>query len=781
MIYNKYLDNDIDEKVTSIFSTIKKIVNFKNILFMVFALLLSTKTLIGDFRPFNYVLLAVASAFEVPLILVLIASVAGLAIGGYSSATVMLLIFFLLYNLITAIVNIEGINRKYTIFIKFMASIAILQIVSTFITGDLFTQLFSVLSTIVLPGIIYLIVVTGMNVILNIKNGFVYTKEESIAMILTIAILLSSLGSVSVLGFKVVEILALILILIYGWGNGAILGATAGLIIGLSYTCLCDVSMSFVVAIAFSGFISGLLRRFGKIPVIIAFVAGNVYISYYATGMSQINIVICEALIASIVLFLMPKYIERKLDNLFDLTRGLETFKNNLLNPTKEAKEKIGAVSEVFSSLADITVERTKETEEETIEVIKKYILSYVNNTCFACENINECIEKENLDMTAEYLADRLESGEPIEPEMLKFNCKDSKIIINNLYDIYNSMKLMRVLKQKEIENNKKISNQYKEVSKLLNNISENIKEGSLVKDEAQKKLRNELKFYGYNVYEDDFKRDKETIEYTFITDILTNIDKQKKQIVELCSNILEQNMCIKLILNISKTEKSKIKIVSTPKYNIKSEIISYTKTGENISGDSYLQLELQDLRQLSVISDGVGSGESAARSSSTVINMLERLLSGGFDEDKAIEIINSVIKLKGEDDLFATLDAAIINEKDAQCYFIKLGAAPTYLIEKGKVVTITSTNIPVGLVDSSDYIPICKKLDYGDFVIQLSDGVIPDTIDPNNNYIKNFLSTCDITKSAKVIAQELKEVININNDGVYDDDITLIVNKIEK
>ena len=781
MIYNKYLDNDIDEKVTSIFSTIKKIVNFKNILFMVFALLLSTKTLIGDFRPFNYVLLAVASAFEVPLILVLIASVAGLAIGGYSSATVMLLIFFLLYNLITAIVNIEGINRKYTVFIKFMASIAILQIVSTFITGDLFTQLFSVLSTIVLPGIIYLIVVTGMNVILNIKNGFVYTKEESIAMILTIAILLSSLGSVSVLGFKVVEILALILILIYGWGNGAILGATAGLIIGLSYTCLCDVSMSFVVAIAFSGFISGLLRRFGKIPVIIAFVAGNVYISYYATGMSQINIVICEALIASIVLFLMPKYIERKLDNLFDLTRGLETFKNNLLNPTKEAKEKIGAVSEVFSSLADITVERTKETEEETIEVIKKYILSYVNNTCFACENINECIEKENLDMTAEYLADRLESGEPIGPEMLKFNCKDSKIIINNLYDIYNSMKLMRVLKQKEIENNKKISNQYKEVSKLLNNISENIKEGSLVKDEAQKKLRNELKFYGYNVYEDDFKRDKETIEYTFITDILTNIDKQKKQIVELCSNILEQNMCIKLILNISKTEKSKIKIVSTPKYNIKSEIISYTKTGENISGDSYLQLELQDLRQLSVISDGVGSGESAARSSSTVINMLERLLSGGFDEDKAIEIINSVIKLKGEDDLFATLDAAIINEKDAQCYFIKLGAAPTYLIEKGKVVTITSTNIPVGLVDSSDYIPICKKLDYGDFVIQLSDGVIPDTIDPNNNYIKNFLSTCDITKSAKVIAQELKEVININNDGVYDDDITLIVNKIEK
>ena len=364
---------------------------------------------------------------------------------------------------------------------------------------------------------------------------------------------------------------------------------------------------------------------------------------------------------------------------------------------------------------------------------------------------------------------------------MLKFNCSDAQVIINNLYDIYNGMKLMRVLKQRELENTEKISGQYKEVSKLLNNIAENIKEGSLVKEDAQKKLRNELKFYGFNVYEDEFIREDDIIEYTFITDILTNIDKQKKQIVELSSRILEQNMTVKLILNISKTEKSKIKIVSTPKYTVNSEIISENKVGETISGDSYLQMELQDLRKLSVISDGVGSGEDASKSSLAVINMLERLLSGGFSEEKAIEIVNSIIKLKGDDELFATLDAAIINEKDAECFFIKLGAAPTYLIENGKVVTITSTTIPVGLVDNTEYIPICKKLNEGDFVVQISDGVIPEDMEPNNNYLKNYLSTCDITKSAKVIAQEIKEVIHLNNGGVLDDDVTVIVNKIEK
>lgn len=781
MIYNKYLDNDIDEKVESVLNTIKKVVNFKNIVFVLFALLLSTKTFIGDFRPFNYVLLAVASAFEVPLLLVLVASVIGLAVGGCTSSLILLIVFFLLYNLVTAIVNIEGINRKYTIFIKFFASIAILQIVASFITGALFTELFKVLSSIVASGIIYLVAVTGMNVILNLKNGFIYTKEESIMMMLTIAMLISAASPISILGFKLVEIIAFILILIYGWGNGAILGATTGLMIGLTYTCLCDVSMSFVVAIAFSGFISGLLRRFGKIAVIIAFIAGNIYISYYSTGMSQINIITCEVLVASVVLFFMPKFVERKLDNLFDLGRGLEAVRNNLLNPTKEAKEKIGAVSEVFSNLADITVQRSKETEQETTEVIKKYILSYVNNTCFACSNINDCIDKENLDMTAEYLADKLESREKIEAEMLKFDCKHSKIIVDNLYEIYNNMKITRILKQRELENTEKVSKQYKEVSKLLNTIVDNIKEGALVKDDSQKKLRDELKFYGFNVYEDEFVRETDLIEYTFVTDILTNIDKQKRQIAELATNILEQNMTIKLILNISKTEKSKIKLISTPKYNIKTEIISENKVGETVSGDTYLQMELQDLRKLTVISDGVGSGKDAAQSSTAVINILERLLSGGFNEEKAIEIVNSIIKLKGDDELYATLDASIINEKDGECFFIKLGAAPTYLIENGKVVTITSTTIPVGLVDNTDYIPICKKLNEGDFVIQISDGVIQDNIDPNNNYLKNYLLTCDITKPAKIIAQEIREVLYLNNGGVLDDDATIIVNKIEK
>lgn len=780
MIYNKYLDSDIDEKMGSVLNTLRKVINIKNLVFVLIAILLSTKTFIGDFKPFNYVMLATASAFEVPLLLVLLPSVIGLAVAKDVSSIILLVVFFLLYNLVTAIVNISGMNKKYSIFVKFEASIAILQLVYSFITGALFTDLFNILSSIVICGIIYLVMATGLNVILNVRNGFVYTKEESIMMMVTLAMILSILNPIALWGFKVLEIIALVTILIYGWGNGALLGATTGLMMGLTYSCLCETSMSFVVAMAFSGFISGFLRRFGKLAVIVPFIIGNIYIIYNGLGSSHISIIVCETLIASVVLFFMPKFIERKLDNLFDLGKGLEAVRNNLLSPTKEAKEKIGAVSEVFESLSEITVPTSKETEKETADVIKKYILGYVNNKCISCSDMDECIDKENLDETAEFLAEKLENGEPIEHEMLKFDCKHSKQIIDDIYNMYTNMRITRVLKLRELENTEKVAKQYREVSKLLDNIANDLKEGALVKDASQQKLRDELKFAGYNVYEDEFEKTEDLTEYTFVTDILTNIDKQKKTIVELASNILEQSMTVKLILNISKTEKSKIKLISTPKYSISTEIVSETKSGEEVSGDTYLQTELNDLRKLTVISDGVGSGKDASKSSTAVVNMLDRLLSGGFSEEKAIEIVNNIVKLKGEDELYASLDAAIINQRNGECYFIKLGAAPTYLIADGKVVVITSNSIPVGLVEDNEFVPICKKLKEGDFVIQVSDGIVPEGSDINNNYLKNYLLTCDYSKSAKQIAQEIKEILYLNNGGALEDDATVIVNKIE-
>lgn len=781
MIYNKYMDGEIFQKVENIVAFVRQRISLKNIFFIVFTMLLSNQTFITDISPFSYVLFGVASVFNVPLILVLISSVISLSIGSVTAVTLIkLLVFFAVFTFITAILNIEGVSRKYSVFIKFIISYLTVDLISNFISSTLITGLFENIGGILIISILYFIFVAGVHVILNIRKGYVHSKEETISMIVLLAMSFTVFSNIDIFGYSIVNILVLALILIYGWKNGSVYACAAGLITGLFLTCIMNVSMSYVVALAFSGLIAGVFSKLGKISVIIAFVLGNVYLSYYTNNFTELAMRASEILFASLSLLFIPKMLEIKLENVFNQNRSLGKAYENILDSASDAKNKIGAMSELFNSLADIEIKNSPEDNKETRTIIKKYIVDYIENSCIDCKNRSKCLEKNVLDITVDYIANKLENNEPITKAMLN-DCDLSEKMIEDIKEIYINMKLTRILKQKEKENSEKISNQYKEVSKILSNISKNIKNVPIVEDKTQLKLREELKFYGYVVYEDELKKEGSNLEYTFITDILTNIDKQKKQIISLASDILEQNVTIKLILNSSKNEKSRIKIVTEPDYSIQNAISYETKSGETISGDSYITMELQDLKQLSILSDGAGSGSHAARGSNTVINMLEKLLAGGFDERKAVEIINSVIKLKGDDTIFSTLDSFIFDLKTGEAEFIKLGAAPTYILQNGKITTINNINIPIGLVKSADYIPVVKKLNNNDIVIQVTDGVISEETNSTDNFLTRYLQNLDTIKTPKMIADEIHKLVLKENKSILDDDMTVIVTKIKK
>ena len=780
---NSYVrTSGFNDKLVGVLNTIKKFINVKNIIFIILSFAMANTSFLGDSSPFSLVLFGVASVFNVPLLLVLISTLIGILIKEVTlNIIIKLLAFFVVFTLITVIVNIEGVSKKLSVFFKFIISIGIVEAFYNLIQGTLVTGIFTYLSNIAIAAILYFVFVSGIYVLTNISKGYVFSKEEKIAMIVVVGLALSVFNNLSIMSLSVFNILVLILVLIFGWKNGWVTGAATGLILGLILIFISDVNMTYVVTLAFSGFISGILSKIGKIAIVIGFIIGNLYIVYYANGFSELTMRISELLIASVVLLFMPKVFETKLDRIFNKNKSLENPYQNMLDSSTSVKEKIGAMSDVFDSIASVVVDVNEEDKIETREVIKKYIENTINEKCLGCDRRKNCLNEEKLNLVVDYVANKLENNENIDEKMLDFNCELSKDFVNDIYEVYNSMKLMRILKEKEKSNANKLSNQYKEVSKILSNISKNIKSDLIKLDKKQEKLREELKFYGYLVYEDEFKEDDSVIEYTFVTNILSNIDKQKKEIVSIVSNILEKPMVIKLILNSSKSEKSKIKVISTPEFSIQSSVINMAKNGEEISGDSYLIDELQDLKHISVISDGEGSGRSASKSSRMVIDMLERLLSGGFDECGAIEIINSVLKLKADSENSSTLDSMIIDLKNGNSQYIKLGAAPTYLVHEGKIITINNMNIPVGLSDSVDYLPISKKLYDKDIIIQISDGILNDCVDISNNYFTECLKNIDINRTPKIIVDELYRHILKENKNILKDDITIIVTKIKK
>lgn len=131
--------------------------------------------------------------------------------------------------------------------------------------------------------------------------------------------------------------------------------------------------------------------------------------------------------------------------------------------------------------------------------------------------------------------------------------------------------------------------------------------------------------------------------------------------------------------------------------YTLEFGIARTKKNNSVISGDSNTIIKLKDNKILVAISDGMGSGETAARNSKKVVLNLEKLLNTGFEEDRAVKLINSYLLVGKEKDNFATIDSMIFNPETGEAEFIKIGACPTFISTKGGDVSrIESNNLPV-------------------------------------------------------------------------------------
>ena len=97
-------------------------------------------------------------------------------------------------------------------------------------------------------------------------------------------------------------------------------------------------------------------------------------------------------------------------------------------------------------------------------------------------------------------------------------------------------------------------------------------------------------------------------------------------------------------------------------KYILNTTVVTKTKNKSEISGDNHLITKLKDDKYMMAISDGMGSGISANKSSNTVIDMLQKLLSNGFNKEVSIGLINSSINLNSNEETYATIDLSIVD-----------------------------------------------------------------------------------------------------------------------
>ena len=797
------IQNSTKEETTKKRNILTNAISKKYIVLYIIALMVSTIGLGQNLSPASLAMVVAVGANEIPIIIVLVLGLIGNIIGcGWSSILpyiVTILLFFSSFFIREQKYNEESRNEKIKLGKRIFIASLIVGIVKTMISGFLFYDLFAAIAMSMLTFILYKIFVNSISVILEFTKKRAFTLEEIMGASVLLTIAVSCFGGLQIFGFSVRNIIAIFLVLALGWKNGMLVGATSGVTIGVTLGIVSGNEPITIAAYAISGLIAGVLNKFGKIGVIIGFIAGDVLLTYLQNGGIENIIIFKEILIAGIGLLALPKNIKLDIENINGDKHFLPVASNRGLDRSKETIEKLKNMSDAVEQMANTYTNHSEEDSELKERNKQIFITELLNST----ENLEDNMLYDNIsDVDGEIvneIYEKLIIKQFIkEKDLIEIFAKNNNYIVGfedkqktvkddvermtrAINSAYRISKMNFIWTSKLKEEKKNVGSQLNGVSKAISSIAKEIEE------EKQQ--------------EDIFIKEKETI---------TRLMKEKEILIEQIE-IEKKDDIFSVELHIEKTIKrdisnyvlrivqkalnEKLEIVnhevieieeiftlkSEEKYTIEVGHAIAIKDGNTISGDSLLHERLQDGKYLLVISDGMGSGKEAKKSSKIVIDMLQKLLKSGFNKESSIDLINTNLLNVGQD-VYATLDLAIVDLYKGNVEFIKAGCAPTYIKNKKKVQIIKSATLPTGIVKNISKDVIERKIDDEELVFMCSDGIIDSNVEYKNKalWVKYVLEDIENTNPQKCADIILNEAID-NNYGKVKDDMSVLTFKISK
>lgn len=701
---------------------IKNLFSKKQIALYLISFMVSMVSFNGELAPFGLAIFAACCSNRKPVgvvyALTLLGSIIKFGMPGFISYLLSSLLFIVLILIIRPNFEEEERNEKQKLGIYAFAASFIIQAGKMLFFGFLLYDLITSIALGLITYIFYKIFVNSLIVITNYKEKQAFSIEEVMGASMLLSIAFASFAPIKIWGLSITNILSVMLVLFLGWKHGMLVGATSGITIGIVLGIITSSTPILVASYAISGMIAGILNKLGRIGVIVGFCIGNALLTYVANGNTVPIITIREILIASLGLLFIPKNIKLDIEDIMPQVKCFPVTSGVL---DGQISQKLSTVSEAIKDMA----ESYNESAENVLDA--------------------KNIEEENKEL---FIDDLFNNFEDIEENIFYDDLIQNTGIS---YDIYDEL----------LENNELVEE--KLVSIFENNMGYKLEET----EEAKKNLHDIVRLVNatYRIHKLNILWKIKEANHKKV--LATQLGGVSKVISDLAKN---------------KEKKEEVETKKEEKYILKKVVLTKTKNKSNISGDCNLETKLQDGKFMLAISDGMGSGEQANKSSKTVINMLEKLLSNGFDKEVSIGLINSSINLNSNEETYATIDLSIVDLTDGNIEFVKNGACPTFIKSKKKVETIKSVAFPAGMLDKIDLVVYDKDLKENDIIVMCSDGILESNTEYENKelWLKSMLEnieTTDIEKIANIIINEAVD----NGLGIVKDDMTVIVAKLMK
>ena len=212
------------------------------------------------------------------------------------------------------------------------------------------------------------------------------------------------------------------------------------------------------------------------------------------------------------------------------------------------------------------------------------------------------------------------------------------------------------------------------------------------------------------------------------------------------------------------------------PRLRVETGVACVSREAGVPSGDSHLVCMLDDERLLALVSDGMGSGEDAARESGLAVRLLGRFLRSGAELSLAVETVNALLINRGGEDMFATMDMLILNLATGEAEFSKLAACPTLIARDREARRVEGGRLPLGILEKVQPGQYRARLMPGDTLLMGSDGAM----DAAGDEALSALLT-EGAEDMPALAHRVLNAAEAACEGGRRDDMTVICLKISR
>ena len=788
---------DNEKEKLNRFNIFSNVFSKKNILIYIVSFLVSLVGIGGNFSIFSISILGACLASSIPvlgvLILTLIANGIKYGVGGLLEYFLTALVLIVTLFLVKPRYNENEKNENIKIGKNIFISTILIQIIQYAISGFTLYDILSGITISIIALVFYKIFVNSVGVLQDFREKKAFSIEEVMGASLLFAISVGAFGDFNIVGFNLRNILSIFIVMALGWKNGILVGTTSGVTIGVTLGVITGSEPIMIAAYAISGMLAGIFSRLGKIGVIVGFALGNILLAYVSNGYTVELIHFKEILVASIGLLVLPKSFQINLKEFVGNSKFLPVVPNGTLNKSKQVAENLTQVSNVIKEMASSYDGQEKEEIEANRQIFVTELLnnldSYKDNILY--DDLSKT-DGEIVKKIFEYLIDKQEIDREAFLQIFA-NCNsyivgfDDKDIseylednisqmINIINTSYKVSKIDFIWKKKFEQNKKNMGKQLKEVSKAIKKMANEIEEPTV--EDFQKEnleIMELLKQKEIEVDEISIEKNGRIFVNVYAKEIL---ETAKLEMIEkIASQVLKE----KIVLNDEASLGTRYLFLSDDKFEMAIGNSMATKSKSEVSGDSILNIRLKDGKYLVALSDGMGTGTKARKSSTQALKLLESLLLSGFDKKTSLDLINSSL-INQNDDTFATLDIAIVDLYKGNIEFIKSAACPSYIKNNRKVQTIKANSLPTGILEKGNIQTFDYDINSGDILLMCTDGILDANIEYKNKelWLKYLLEDIETNSTQKIADLVLNEAID-NNFGVIKDDMSVLVCKFIK